>query len=364
MKAFVTGGTGFIGKRVIHKLIERGYRVNALVRSESSAVELEAMGVQPIWGDITDLASIRDGMLGCDIVFHLAAWYKLGARDQSPAWKINVEGTRNVLELAHELGIPRIIYTSTLAVYGDTHGVVADENYRMPSDQSFISEYDRTKWLAHYEVALPLIEKGAPITIVMPGAVFGPGDQSLVGKMMQAYYRGLLFFFPGPDTVLSFTHVDDIAEAHILAAEKGKIGESYIITGQAMQFREIVPFWAAVSGKPLPWIYIPSRLLRPLAPLAQFLSQILSTWPELLSTDAIRILGATYAAQAEKAHRELGWQPQPLEVGLQNTFDFLAQENRPILYIPPHKRRATVATIIGASLGLLLIWKITKRRQS
>lgn len=375
MKAFVTGGTGFIGRRVIHKLVQRGYTVSALVRSERGAAELQSAGAQVVWGDITKRESMREGMQGCAVVFHIAAWYKIGARHQEMAEQINVTGTRNVLELAYELGIPKIIYTSTVAVYGDTRGIVADENYCMDSNEAFISNYDRTKWLAHYEVALPLIAKGAPITIVLPGAVFGPGDHSLVGTMMQAFYKGWLFVFPGPETVLSFTHVDDIADGHILAAEKGKPGESYIITGPVLSLRQAVAMWAQVTGRPRPLAYAPAHLLHPLIPLSEWLGERIAAWPQLFSPDSIRITGANYAAQSCKAQRELNWYPRSLEEGFTETFTAIAQQAAskaqpgfegmiPELHaVSAEKRKFTTGMIISAALGILLLWKLTRRRK-
>ena len=159
MKAFVTGSTGFIGARLVQKLLSSGWQVNALVRTQQGANMLLAIGAQPVWGDITARELMRDGMRHCDVVFHLAGWYKIGGRDWEKAEAINVQGTRNVLELAFELGIPKIVYTSTVAVFGDTRGVLANEEFER-LDQSFLTEYDRTKWAAHFQVALPLIEQG------------------------------------------------------------------------------------------------------------------------------------------------------------------------------------------------------------
>jgi dihydroflavonol-4-reductase len=361
MKAFVTGGTGFIGSHLIRKLQDRGYEVHALVRSQAAAAVLEAIGVQPVWGDISSQEAMRPGMQGCDVVFHLAGWYKVGAQDQSMAWRINVDGTRNVLSLAFELGIPRILYTSTVAVFGDTKGKLVDESYQMP-DRNFISEYDHTKWAAHYEVAQPLIKQGAPIIILQPGIVYGPGDHSLVGQMMQAFYRGWLVFFPGPETLLSFAHVEDIAEGHLLAAEKGQPGESYIITGPSLSLRSMVHMWAKVSGKPAPLAYIPARWIKPLLPLAEFLNRYLPM-PEILSPDGVRILGVSYAARAYKAWTHLGWETRPLERGMQETFDWIAQEAR--LKRTPgavRKRRAAILAL-GAGLGLLILWISSGRRK-
>src|SRR5690554_4242056 len=208
MKAFVTGGSGFIGRHLVRKLVERGYDVVALARSPESAQLLTALGARVAQGDISDESSMREPMRGADVVFHVAGWYKIGADDWMKAETINVGGTRKVLRLAHELGVPRIIYASTVAVFGDTGGRLVDENYR--SNGPFLSEYDRTKWLAHYKVAEPLIEQGAPITIVMPGGVYGPGDHSMIGELMRQFYNGMPAVL-GPETTLTYAHVEDIA---------------------------------------------------------------------------------------------------------------------------------------------------------
>jgi nucleoside-diphosphate-sugar epimerase len=363
MKTFITGGTGFIGSHVVKKLIERGHEVYALTRSEKSATALESLGAKPVWGDITDRESMREGMKNSEAVFHLAAWYKFGARDWQQAEGINVGGTRNVLELAFELGVPKIIYTSTIAVFGDTKGRLVDETYRMP-EGPFLTEYDRTKWIAHYEIALPLIEKGAPIIIVQPGAVYGPGDTSLIGQMMNAFYHGWLTFFPGPETTLTYAHVDDIAEGHLLAMEKGKIGESYVIAGPALQFREVVSLWAKVSGKRQPIAYIPTRFLHPLAPLARTLGRILSM-PEMFSADSVNILGATYTAHANKAVTELGWKPRPVEDGFRDTFAWIAEKHnqqRQQALNPTESRRRSRIIMLGV-ITLGASWLIRHRRK-
>jgi nucleoside-diphosphate-sugar epimerase len=248
------------------------------------------------------------------------------------------------------MGIPRIIYTSTIAVLGDTHGFLADESYHMPDGQPFVTEYDRTKWQAHYQVALPLIEQGAPIIVVMPGAVFGPGDHSLVGALMTAYQRGLLPVFPGPDSMLTFAHVEDIARGHLLAAEKGQPGQAYILAGPALSFRQFIALCAQASGKALPRVYVPSRWIKPLLPLSQLLSR-LPSWPEILSPDAIRVLDVTYIASAEKARRELGWQPRPLEERLRESFGWLSGHTPPLL--SSRQKMIAAAGLTGAALGIL-----------
>lgn len=346
MKAFVTGGSGFIGRSLIRQLIDKGYTVQALARSASSATQVRLLGAQPTPGDITDKESMRAGMAGCDIVFHVAAWYQIGSRDWMAAERINVGGTRNVLTLAVELGIPKIVYTSTVGIFGDTHGAMVNESYY--NEGPFLSEYERTKWLAHYKVALPLIEQGAPIVIVLPGGVFGPGDQSIVAEMMRLFMWGLPVL-PGPDTTFTYAYVDDIAAGHILAAEKGRSGESYILAGPTVPLDEMVDLCANLTGRPRPRWQIPTSALRPAIPLMHTLGRFIPL-PPLLSDEAIRNLGVTFTASAAKARAELGWEPRPLEEGLAETLAWIERAHpRPGISIP-----VAAGAAMGAAAGLWL----------
>ena len=361
MKAFVTGGSGFIGQYVIRKLILRGYAVSALARSAGSQAIVERLGATAVPGDITDMSSMRQGMAGSDVVFHIAAWYKLGSPDWMQAEAINVGGTRKVLRLAHELGIPKIIYTSTIAVFGDTKGELVDETYFKGGP--FLSEYDRTKWLAHYKVAVPFIEKGAPIIIVMPGAVYGPGDTSTVADMMRLFYRGLPLI-PGPDTTLTYAHVEDVAEGHLLAAEKGKIGESYILTGPAIPLGEIVDFWAHLTGKQAPSSRIPSSVLRPFAPVIGAVESLIPL-PSTFSREAVASLGATYIARSDKARAKLGWQTRPLQTGMLATFAWIAdtEAERMETAVAPTREQKIAKLALTAAFGLFLAWLLYGRRR-
>lgn len=324
MRAFVTGGSGFIGGQVVRKLIARGYEVAALVRSGTHA-GLEAAGAQIVKGDIGDVESLRAGMQGSDVVYHLAGWYKMGAKNPKEGTIINIDGTRNVLDVAYALGIPRIVYTSTVAIFSNTKGKVMDETARFSGP--FLTEYDRTKWVAHHQVAGPLIKKGAPIIIVMPGGVYGPGDSSLVGDLMRRFYKGQLPVVPGPETALTWAYVDDVAEGHILAGEKGKIGESYILAGPILTMGEAVRLWAEVTGKRAPAIKVPARLLRPTAPLMGLASAVLPL-PAMFSREATASLGATYLGRADKARQELGWEARAPRQGFAETFAWIAEQDR------------------------------------
>ncbi len=358
MKAFVTGGSGFIGQRVVKKLIERGYDVHALARSEQSTAVLQSLGCTVVPGDITDVASMRPGMAGSDVVFHIAAWYKIGDPDWMKAEAVNVGGARKVLRLAVELGIPKIIYTSTVAVFGDTQGQLVDETYYKGGP--FLTEYDRTKWLAHYKVALPLIDKGAPIIIVMPGAVYGPGDTSNVAQLMRQFYRGLLAL-PGPETTLTYAHVDDIAEGHLLALEKGKPGESYILAGPAVPLGEMVDFWGYLTGKSAPLLRIPANMVKPFAPLVGAVSRPLSL-PATYSQDSVTILGATYMARADKARAELGWTTRPLQTGMLETFKWIA-ETEVVQDKQPDREKQIAGLAVVAALALFILWRFNRRRK-
>ncbi len=175
------------------------------------------------------------------------------ARDKSQAETINVGGTRNVLKMLQELGIPKGVYTSTLTVFSDTRGQMVDESYKY-TGTSFLSEYDRTKWKAHYEVARPLMQAGLPLVIVQPGLVYGPGDTSVVHEALVNYLRGKLPMTPS-GTQYCWAHVDDTAHGHILAMEQGKGGESYIIAGPKYSLVEAFTLAEQISGVRAPRLH-------------------------------------------------------------------------------------------------------------
>jgi len=215
-------------------------------------------------------------------------------------------------------------------------------------------------------VALPLIARGAPITILMPGAVYGPRDPSLVGQMMVYFYRGLFPILPGPELTLTYAHVDDIAEGHLLALEKGKPGEVYHLTGPALSMGEAMKLWSEVSGRRAPFFAIPARMVKPLTPVVNALGNRLPL-PEVFSRDALAILDASYQGRSDKAIAELGWTRRPLALGFRETFEYIAGTTSPS--IVPHgsfNRRKTAALALGAGIGALLVWLwlYQKRRKS
>ncbi len=317
MRYFVTGATGFIGGHVVRQLLAAGHEVVALVRTPAKAVALRELGVELAEGDITEPATLRDPMRGADGVFHIAAWYKVGARNRDVAHAINVDGTRNVLEAARDLGIAKTVYTSTLAVYGDTGGRAVDEGYRM--DGPWLSEYDRTKWLAHYEVALPLAAAGLPLVVVQPGLVHGPQDHSNLALVLRDYLRGRLPVVPHQGGCWSY--VEDIARGHLLAMERGVPGESYNLAGPCLYWKDALAVAEEITGVAAPRFVLPPWIAR----LASWLMKpvnVLLPLPPTYHPETLRIAaGATYFADDGKARRELGWEPRPLSEGLRLTLE-------------------------------------------
>ncbi len=322
MRYFVTGATGFIGGQVARMLVEAGHEVVALVRTPARAAPLAAQGITLAEGDITDRESLRPPMTGVDGVFHIAAWYKVGAKDIRPAERINVEGTRNVLTVMRELGIPKGVYTSTLAVHSDTKGRVVDETYRYEGPH--LSEYDRTKWKAHYEVALPMMREGLPLVVVMPGLVYGPGDTSAVAAAFRKYLAGRLPILP-LETTFCWAHVDDVAQAHLLAMEKGTPGACYHLSGPPHTMTEAFELAEKITGRKAPRIRLGPGIMRGMARMAGAVEKFVSL-PETYAAESLRVTaGATYLASNEKARRELGFAPRPLDEGLPETLDAMMQ---------------------------------------
>ncbi len=316
MKYFVTGATGFVGGRVVRQLIEAGHQVVAVVRTPAKAKDLRALGVDVQQGDVTDRESMREPMRGTDGVFHIAGWYKVGVKDKSEGEKINIQGTRNVLELMQELGIRKGVYTSTLAVNSDTHGKLVDETYHYTGPH--LSEYDRTKWVAHYEVADPLIAQGLPLVIVQPGVIYGPGDTSSVHTTFVQYLQRKLPLIPAR-TAFSWAHVDDIARGHILAMEKGTAGQSYIIAGPTHTLVDALHEARDITGVPLPRLVASPGLMKTMAATMSVVEKVIPV-PESYSAEYLRIsAGVTYIGSNAKARRELGYDPRPLVEGLTET---------------------------------------------
>ena len=312
MKYFVTGATGFLGGVLVRKLREQGHEVHASVRDPEKAQDLQTIGVKLFKGDVTDKESMREAMRGVDGIYHVAGWYKIGAKDKRDAERVNVQGTRNVLELMQQLNIPKGIYTSTCAVNSDTHGKVVDESYRFSGKH--LSEYDRTKAAAH-KIAKEFIAKGLPLVIVMPGLIYGPGDTSSLRESIISHLQGQLPMMPAGAGNCP-AHVEDVAQGHILAMEKGRIGESYIISGDRYLLADAFQLASQVSGKRPPMV-APPQLMKIMSVLARPFDKVL---PPSYTSEGLRVIaGVTYMGDNSKARRELGYNPRPFREGWAET---------------------------------------------
>jgi nucleoside-diphosphate-sugar epimerase len=313
----LTGGTGFIGGEVARLLRARGDAVRALVRTPEKAAALEALGCEIVAGDLSDEAALREACRGVDAVIHGAAVYEVGipAERRSAMVDVNVCGTERVLGAALTAGVRRAVYLSTVAVFGNTAGHVADEGWVRPDDGSYTSVYEETKVLAHRR-AHEIAARGLPLVTVQPGLVYGPGDPSTVGEMLGRFLDGKLPMLPFPDFGATPVHRDDVAAGVVLALDRGITGECYILAGEPVRMRELVGELAAAAGRRPPRFTLPTALVRAAAPVGRFLGPAMGFPPNLrevlTSSD-----GVTFWASAKKARDELGWTSRPLPVGLQ-----------------------------------------------
>lgn len=312
MKYFITGATGFLGGVLARQLRQAGHEVHASIRDPRKASELQSLGVKLLPGDVTDKESMRAAMLGVDGVFHVAGWYKVGVRDKTPGEKVNIQGTRNVLALMQELHIPKGVYTSTLAVNSDTHGKVVDETYRFTGKH--LTEYDRTKAEAH-RIAEHSIGQGLPLVIVMPGAIYGPGDTSVLRDNLIAFLQEKIPAMPNKAGIC-WGYVDDIAYGHILAMEKGVPGETYIIAGDPCTYEDAFKLASHITGKRAP-MTVPYQMMKAMSYLVKPFENSL---PEIYTCEGLRaVAGTTYWGDNSKARRFLDYNPRPLREGLEFT---------------------------------------------
>ena len=314
MRCFVTGATGFVGGRLVRQLKAAGHDVIAVARDPAKAADLAATGVAVQRGDVIDKESMRGPMTGADAVFHVAGWYKIGVRDRTSARAINVEGTRHVLELMQELGVPKGVYTSTLAVNSDTRGQLVDETYQFRGRH--LTVYDQTKADAH-AMAQRFIGRGLPLVIVQPGVVYGPGDTSGLRTTWRQFLRRQIPAVPRR-TAYAWAHVDDVARGHLLALEKGQAGRNYFICGPVHTLEEAFEIASDVTGIPAPRLRVPLGVLRIAAGLMAPVERLLSA-SSTYSAEALRALSVTYIGSNARARRELGWEPRPLREGLTET---------------------------------------------
>lgn len=322
MKTLVTGASGFVGSAVLRELLSSGHEMRALVRPASDLRNLSNLEVELVTGDIRDPVSLDRALQGCSALFHVAADYRLWVREPRVMYETNVVGTKNILLAAGRRGVERIVYTSSVAALGcvpcgspateDTHATIAD----------MIGPYKRSKFLAEIEVRRLVEEAALPVVIVNPSTPVGPRDvkPTPTGRMiLQAAGARMPAFV---DTGLNLVHVDDVAKGHLLAFERGVIGERYILGGYNMTLKEVLNELGTVTGHPAPSLCLPHDLILPLAYLVEALAQMWGSREPFLTVDGVRLSKKKMFFSDAKARKELGYQTRPVIEGLRDAVDW------------------------------------------
>jgi len=319
MKALVTGANGFTGSHLVKALEQNGDTVVGLVRKSSNLSRLSNCNVQLIYGDLSDRDALRTAMTGVDTVFHTAAYVELGIVDEAEMERVNVEGTRAVLEVAQAIGVAKMVYCSTIGVFGDTQGQVIDETFQR-TQTNFSSAYDRTKYEAQ-QLVDQFAAQGLPVVSILPSGIFGADDPHF-GPVMQQFLKGGLKLWAGGDRVTGIVHVDDLVAAMILAAEKGKPGEYYIISAGDLSTREMFNILSQDSGIPVPR-EAPKFLVRLAGNLLDPIGRLLKWQPPLSQERVHYIYDRCVRVDATKARQELGWHPRSVRHTLQEIVQIL-----------------------------------------
>ena len=319
MKALVTGANGFTGSHLVKALEQNGDTVLGLVRKSSNLSRLSNCNVQLIYGDLSDRDALRTAMTGVDTVFHTAAYVELGIVDEAEMERVNVEGTRAVLEVAQAIGVAKMVYCSTIGVFGDTQGQVIDETFQR-TQTNFSSAYDRTKYEAQ-QLVDQFAAQGLPVVSILPSGIFGADDPHF-GPVMQQFLKGGLKLWAGGDRVTGIVHVDDLVAAMILAAEKGKPGEYYIISAGDLTTREMFNILSQDSGIPVPR-EAPKFLVRLAGNLLDPIGRLLKWQPPLSQERVHYIYDRCVRVDATKARQELGWHPRSVRHTLQEIVQIL-----------------------------------------
>ena len=322
MNCFVTGASGFIGANLVHELNARGHAVKALLRKGSDVRGLEGAKYEPVYGDVSDGRKLTDAMRGCDWCFHVAASYHLWLKDYAPMYAANVEGTRNVISSAIEAGCSRIVYTSTVGCIGLPKGTTPTDEATPVSGEQMSNHYKRSKWQAE-QVAREFAAKGAPVVIVNPSAPVGPRDvkPTPTGKVIVDFLNRQM---PGfVDTGLNWVHVRDVAIGHILAAERGRVGERYIL-GNAegnWTMKQTLQALESITGVPAPKFRVPYPVALAAAYVDEGLACLTGKAPKA-PLAGVRMARYKMFFSPGKAIRELGLPQIPPRQALADAVDW------------------------------------------
>lgn len=316
MKALVTGATGFIGSAVARALVAAGTEVRVLVRPGTDLRALNGLPVESVPGDLCDAASLHSALAGCNHLYHVAAHYALWAPDTSVFYKVNVDGTRSLMEAAKNIGTERIVYTSSVAAIGvPVDGGVAHEGTESSLEQ-MIGDYKRSKYLAEQEV-LQFAKTGLPVVIVNPSAPIGVFDvkPTPTGQIVVDFMKGRIPAYM--ETGMNLTDVEDVAIGHLQAMERGRIGERYILGNRNLMLRDIFEMLSVITGVKAPTIKLPRGLVLPLAHINQWIADYVTHQTPRIPLEGVRMAKYKMHYDCSKAIRELGLPQTPVEVALE-----------------------------------------------
>ena len=325
---FVTGATGFVGSHVARQLLRRGDRVRILARNSSRKTNIEGLGCEIVIGDLKDSMSLLRCVQGCRRVYHVAADYRLWANNPQEIYDNNVGGTRNLLSACCEAGIEKVVYTSTVGTIGmRKDGLLADENSPVKLDD-MIGHYKRSKLMAE-QVALEFAASGLPLVIVNPTTPVGAGDikPTPTGKIIFDFIKGRMPAYI--DTGLNIVGVEDVAQGHLLAGEKGRIGERYILGGENWSLEETMDVLARICGKRTPRVRIPYMVALLFGYLDNFFMGGILRREPFIPLEGVKMARYKMYVSSEKARRELGYDPKPVEQALREAVEYFRYHWRP-----------------------------------
>lgn len=321
MVSLVTGATGFVGAALVRRLLAEGAAVRVLARARANRRLLEGLPVEIAVGDLTDPATLDRAVEGCEAVFHLAADYRLWARDPEEIYRTNLEGTRALMVAAGSAGVRRIVYTSSVATLGTRRdGGDADETTPVEL-ADMVGHYKRSKYLAE-DVVKELAAQGLPVVIVNPSAPIGPRDirPTPTGRIIVDAARGRIPVFV--ETGLNVVHVDDVAAGHLLAYQHGRIGERYILGSENLSLATILETVAGLVGLPAPRIRIPWAAAMGVACLSELAARVGLVREPMATRDAVRMSRKLMFFSSERARRELGYSARPADEAIRDAVDW------------------------------------------
>jgi len=324
MLAFLTGATGFLGSHVARALAEQGADLRLLVRPHSNTKNIADLKADLVTGDLRDPASLEKGIAGCEVIFHVAADYRLWVRDPNEMYRSNVEGTRAILEAARKTGVRRVVYTSSVATIGFTsNGQPADENSPVSLD-NMIGHYKRSKFMAE-QVAIEAARAGQDIVIVNPSTPVGERDikPTPSGRIIVDFLKKK---FPAyVDTGLNLVDATECARGHIAALEKGRSGERYILGGENLTLKQILDKLAAITGLPSPKVRVPYLLALATGVVDEVVTGRIRGREPRATIDAVRMGRKKMFVSSGKAERELGWKCIPVDDSLRRAVDWFRE---------------------------------------